>query len=193
MKILIACEYSARVREAFAVKGHDAWSCDIIDTDVPGNHIKSDVLNYLDRKWDMMIAHPPCTYICNSGVSWLHRTKGRWEKMVEGANFFKKLLEAPIKKIVIENPVMHKYAREIIGRKQDQTIQPWQYGEDASKRTCLWLKNVSNLKPTNIIIKDRYANQTPSGQSNLPPSKDRGKIRSKTYLGIAKAMADQWG
>ena len=204
MRILIACEYSGIVREAFAKKGHDAWSCDILPTEIPGNHIQGDVIELIDQqlrhkdsigtfRWDLMIAHPPCTYLCNSGVSWLHKTKGRWDKMIKGAKFFKRLLEAPIEKIVIENPVMHKYAKEIIGKKQDQTIQPWQYGEDASKRTCLWFKNVPNLKPTNIIIKDKYANQTPSGRCNLPPSKDRGKIRSRTYVGIANAMADQWG
>ena len=152
MKVLIACEYSGTVREAFKAKGHDAWSCDILPTEIKGQHLEGDVLNFLDRGWDLMIAHPPCTYLCNSGVSWLHRTKGRWEKMVEGAKFFKKLLEAPIKKIVIENPVMHKYAKEIIGRKQDQTIQPYEFAkslgsaDNVSKRTCLWLKKLTFVK-----------------------------------------------
>ena len=195
MKVLIACEYSGVVREAFKKQGHDAWSCDILPTEIEGQHLEGDVLNFLDRDWDLMIAHPPCTYLCNSGVSWLHRTKGRWEKMVEGAKFFKKLLEAPIKKIVIENPVMHKYAKEIIGRKQDQTIQPYEFAkslgsaDNVSKRTCLWLKNLPLLKPTGMLTKHTARQDI----HMLPPSKDRWKIRSKTFQGIANAMAQQWG
>lgn len=188
MKILIACEFSGTVREAFRKKGHDAWSCDLLPADDNSQyHYQTDVLNLLDENWDLMIAHPPCTYLCNSGVCWLYRKEGRWKQMKEGAEFFKKLLCASIDKIAIENPIMHKYAVEIIGRRQDQVIQPWQFGHGETKATCLWLKNLPPLKPTNIVEgREQRLHQ-------LPPSKDRWKIRSTTYQGIADAMALQWG
>ena len=141
----------------------------------------------------MMIAHPPCTYLANSGVRWLHTQPGRWNDMREGAAFFKRLLDAPIPKIAVENPVMHKYALAEIRQRPAQTVQPWQFGEDASKRTCLWLKGLPLLVPTKILRKERYANQTPSGQNNLGPSALRAHLRSMTYEGIAEAMASQWG
>ena len=191
MKILIACEFSGVVREAFRKRGHDAWSCDIIESeDNSKYHIHGNVLNHLDESWDMMIAHPPCTYLCNSGVSWLHKDQSRWHELDKASQFFKTLLEYNIPKICVENPIPHKYGKL---PKYTQIIQPYQFGEDASKRTCLWLKNLPKLKPTNIIIKDRYANQTPSGQNKLGPSADRWKERSRTYTGIAEAMAEQWG
>jgi hypothetical protein len=194
MRVLVACEYSGRVRNAFLAQGHDAWSCDLLPSDDNSKfHIQGDVVPLLNQGWDLLIAHPPCTYLCNSGVSWLHRTEGRWEKMVEGAEFFSLFWQADIPKICVENPIMHKYAKEIIGASQTQSVQPWQFGDDASKRTCLWLKGLPELQPTDVIIKDRYANQTPSGRCNLPPSKDRWKLRSVTYQGIANAMAEQWG
>jgi|TARA_R100000388_G_scaffold11833_1_gene9760 hypothetical protein len=194
MKVLVACEYSGRVRQAFRAKGHDAWSCDLLPSDDNSEfHIQGDVALLLAQDWDLLIAHPPCTYLCNSGVSWLHRTEGRWQKMVEGAEFFSLLWQADIPKICVENPVMHKYAKEIIGASQTQSVQPWQFGEDASKRTCLWLRGLPQLQPTDVIIKDRYANQTPSGRCKLGPSEDRWKLRSVTYQGIADAMAEQWG
>jgi hypothetical protein len=193
MKILIACEYSGTVRDAFARKGHDATSCDLLPTMTPGKHYQGSVTDIIGDGWDMMIAHPPCTYLANSGVSWLNRIPGRWDQMRDGAEFFRLLLNAPIPKIAIENPVMHGYAKEIIGQTYTQTIQPWQFGEDASKRTCLWLKNLPALVPTDVLVKNRYANQTPSGQNNLGPSADRWKERSTTYQGIANAMAEQWG
>jgi len=201
MKVLIACEYSGIVREAFKERGHDAWSCDLLPTDIEGQHLQGDVFNFIDKyaantwKWDLMIAHPPCTYLCNSGVSWLHRKEGRWDKMREGAEFFKKLLDAPIPKICIENPIMHKYAKEIIGCSQSQSIQPYEFAEslgsadNVSKRTCLWLKNLPLLKPTGILTKHTARQDI----HTLPPSKDRWKIRSKTFQGIANAMAEQWG
>jgi hypothetical protein len=192
MKILIACEYSGTVRDAFARKGHDATSCDLLPTMTPGKHYQGSVTDIIGDGWDMMIAHPPCTYLANSGVSWLNRIPGRWDQMRDG-EFFRLLLNAPIPKIAIENPVMHGYAKEIIGQTYTQTIQPWQFGEDASKRTCLWLKNLPALVPTDVLVKNRYANQTPSGQNNLGPSADRWKERSTTYQGIANAMAEQWG
>lgn len=192
MRVLIACEFSGIVRDAFIAKGHDAISCDLLPTERPGPHYQGDVFDIINDGFDLMIAHPPCTYLCNSGVCWLHKDKERWTLMEDGALFFKALLNANIPKIAIENPVMHKYAVEIIGRRQDQSIQPWQFGHDASKRTCLWLKNLPLLEPTKIITKDKYANQTPSGRCKLGPSPDRWKLRSKTYQGIADAMAEQW-
>ncbi len=181
MKVLIACEYSGIVREAFKKRGHDAWSCDLLDTD-----IKGDVLKVINKKWDLMIAHPPCTRLCNSGVCWFHK-RNLWGKMKEGALFFKKLLTAPINKICVENPIPHKYAGEIIGQKYSQIIQPWQFGHGETKATCLWIKGLPLLKPTNIVTGREQR------LHRLPPSKDRWKLRSKTFQGIANAMAGQWG
>lgn len=194
MKILVACEYSGRVREAFRKLGHDAWSCDLLPSDDNSPyHYQGNVFDILyDGSWDMMIAHPPCTYLTNAGVSWLHKRPERWEQMREGAKFFKMLLEAPIPLIAVENPIMHKYAVEIIGRRQDQVIQPWMFGEDASKATCLWLRGLPKLQATNIIKKRRYANQTLGGCDKTLPGPNRWKIRSTTYQGIADAMAEQW-
>ena len=194
MKVLIACEFSGIVRDAFRDQGHKAWSCDILPTESNSKyHIQCDVLKILNDGWDLMIAHPPCTFLSNSGVHWLHRDPSRWAKMNEAALFFKTLLESNINKICIENPIMHRYAKEIIGQNQTQVVQPYMFGHDAKKATCLWLKNLEPLKPTNLIVKKRYSNQTPSGQNNLGPSIDRWKLRSKTYEGIAQAMAEQWG
>lgn len=193
MRVLIACERSGRVREAFRRWGHDVWSCDTEPTDIPGQHFQCDILKVLYDQWDLMIAFPPCTYLCNSGVHLLHRQPGRWEKMVDAAVFFRTMLCADIPQIAVENPVMHKYALEHIGQRHTQTIQPWMFGEDASKRTCLWLKNLPPLEPTKVIKKARYANQTPSGQNKLGPSKDRAYLRAITYQGIADAMAEQGG
>ena len=194
MRVLVACEYSGTVRRAFRELGHDAWSCDLLPSDDESeHHFKGDVMEIISQDWDLMIAHPPCTYLCNSGVHWLGRQEGREAKMREGALFFKALWEADIPKVCVENPIMHRYAKDIIGADYAQTVQPWQFGEDASKATCLWLRNLPKLEPTDIIKKERYANQTPSGQNKLGPSPDRWKIRSKTYDGIARAMAQQWG
>lgn len=192
----MACEFSGTVRDAFAKLGHDAWSCDLLQTELPGNHYQGNVLDIINDGWDLMIAHPPCTYLSVSGMHWT--TRGiRDPKLTEDAlNFVNKLLNANIEKIALENPV------SIIStkiRKPDQVIQPYEYGHDASKKTCLWLKNLPKLKATKIIEpkiignKKIYGNQTQSGQNKLAPSKDRWKIRSKTYQGIANAMADQWG
>jgi len=187
MKVLVACEFSGTVRDAFIKQGHDAISCDLLPTDKEGPHYQGDVFDIINDGFDLMIAHPPCTYLCNSGVCWLHKDKSRWDKMREGALFFKKLLEADIPKICIENPIMHKYAKEIIGVKQTQIVQPWHFGHGETKATCLWLKGLPELKPTKIV----------EGRLQrlhyLPPSKDRWKLRSTTYQGIAEAMADQWG
>ena len=188
MKVLVACEFSGVVRDAFTELGHEAMSCDLLPTESPGPHYEGDVFDIIEDGWDMMIAHPPCTYLANSGVRWLHEQEGRWELMREGAEFFKRLLEAPVPMVAVENPVMHKYAVEIIGRRQDQTIQPYEYGHNESKRTCLWLRGLPELEPTLIITED--IQQT---TWRLPPSADRWKKRSVTFQGIAEAMAEQWG
>lgn len=189
MKVLVACEFSGVVREAFARRGHDSWSCDLLPTEIPGKHIEGDVLKVLNAGWDMMIAHPPCTYLCSSGLHWNKRRPEREILTDKAIEFVRELMNAPINKIAIENPIGCISSRI---RKPDQIIQPWQFGHDASKATCLWLKSLTHLKPTIIIRKDRYANQTESGQNKLPPSKDRWKLRSITYQGIADAMAEQW-
>ncbi len=190
MRILIACEFSGRVRDAFIAMGHDVVSCDLLPTDRPGPHIQGEVELILEDGWDMMIAFPPCTYLCSSGLHWNKRVEGRSEKTHEAMLFVFNLIDAPIKMIALENPIgciSTKY------KKPDQIIQPWMFGEDASKSTCLWLKGLPLLEPTNIIKKKRYANQTPSGQNKLGPSPDRAKLRGTTYQGIADAMALQWG
>ena len=252
MKVLVACEYSGVVRDAFVKQGHDAMSCDLLPTESPGPHYQGDVFDVIDYPWDLMIAHPPCTYLCSSGLHWNKRTPGRQEQTEEALRFVDVLLSANIKQIALENPV-GCISTHI--RKYDQLIQPWMFGENASKKTCLWLKNLPPLVPTQIIpprnwsvvkyamdcvaceccgepfcedcnkhyadcqcigptqdeatykkiegvefatldnppTKPVWANQTPSGQNNLPPSEDRWKLRSTTYQGIADAMANQWG
>lgn len=188
MNVLVACEFSGIVREAFAEKGHDAVSCDLLDTEIPSRfHRKGDVKDLLDGDWDLLIAHPPCTHLAVSGARWF---KDKQQEQKEALRFVRELMYYDIPKIAIENPVS-VISTKI--RKPDQIIQPWQFGEDASKKTCLWLKNLPKLIPTDVIVKTRYANQTSSGQNKLGPSKDRAKIRGTTYSGIAKAMAEQWG
>lgn len=190
MKVLIACEFSGIVRDAFRLRGHDAWSCDILPTEKEGPHIQRDVLDVLGQGWDLMIAHPPCTHLSVSGA-W--KFKEKIQEQAEALDFIRILLAAPIDKIALENPVGVISTRI---RKPDQIIQPWMFGEDASKKTCLWLKNLLPLRRTRFVAptKDgRYANQTPSGRNNLGPSRDRWKLRSRTYGGIAEAMASQWG
>ena len=186
MNILVACEFSGIVRDAFIAKDHNAISCDLLPSDRPGPHIQNDLRVALNGGWDMIIAHPPCTRLCNSGVCWLHK-RDLWDEMREGAEFFKMILEADCPKIAVENPVMHKYAKEIIGRGQDFCVQPWQFGHPETKRTCFWTKGLPPLKPTNIVEGREQR------LHRLPPSADRWKIRSTTYQGIADAMAEQWG
>lgn len=217
MRVLIACEYSGRVRDAFLTLGHDAMSCDLLDTDAPGPHFKGDVREVLNDGWDLMVSHPPCTYLCSSGLHWNKRTPGRQQLTDESLDFVRLLLNAPIKHIALENPI-GCISTQV--RKPDQTIQPWQFGEDASKGTCLWLKNLPPLAHTETVnprwiccgvslpasvgkygcpncegakrALPRWGNQTDSGQNKLAPSEDRWKIRSETYKGIAQAMARQW-
>ena len=195
MKVLVACEYSGTVRDAFRARGHDAMSCDILPTDVDGPHYQGDVRDIINDGWDLMIAHPPCTYLTNSGVTWLHKDPSRWAKLDEGAAFFKSLLDAPIPRIAVENPIMHKYAKERIGGvKQSQVIQPWMFGHMEQKATCLWLKGLPLLRPTNDVKAAMMA--LPDNERQrlhyLPPSEDRWKKRSTTFKGIAEAMAAQW-
>lgn len=196
MKVLIACEYSGTVRDAFIAAGHDAMSCDLLPTDAPGPHYLGDVRDVLGDGWDLMIAHPPCTYLAVSGM---HRTaRGlRDPQLTEDAlDFVRLLLAAPVPRIAVENPVSVISTRI---RRPDQIIQPWQFGHDASKTTCLWLKGLPALRPTQIVEprivdgRKRWGNQTDTGQNPLSPSPDRWKRRSATYVGIAAAMAAQWG
>lgn len=196
MKILIACEFSGIVREAFnAIHGNHAISCDLLPPE-DGRvdyHYQGDVRDILNDGWDIMIAFPPCTYLCSSGLHWNKRRPGRAEKTEEALEFVRLLLNAPIKKIGLENPV-GCISTQI--RKPDQIIQPWQFGHPESKTTCLWLKGLPNLVPTNVLelpASGRWSNQTPSGRNNIPPSPTRWMERSRTYRGIAQAMADQWG
>lgn len=192
MKVLVACEYSGTVRDAFLARGHEAMSCDLLPTDASGPHYQGDVFDIIENGWDLMIAHPPCTYLSVSGMHWTTRGLRDPQLTEDALAFVRRLMAAPVERIAIENPVSVISSRI---RKPDQIIQPWWFGHDASKKTCLWLKNLPLLKPTNMLpgdAKTRRANQTASGQNKLPPSKDRWKIRSATYRGIADAMASQW-
>lgn len=196
MRVLVACEYSGRVREAFRKRGHEAFSCDLLPSeDDSPFHIQGDCLELLKEPWDLMIAHPPCTYLAASGLHWNHRVPGRAEKTEESLEFVRRLLESGIPHIALENP---KGCISTRIRKPDQTIQPYHFGDDASKATCLWLVNLPLLKPTQYVEprlvdgKPRWANQTDSGQNKLTPSEDRWKERSRTYPGIAEAFASQW-
>jgi hypothetical protein len=196
MRVLVACEYSGKVRRAFRKRGHDAWSCDLLPADDGSEyHYQGDVMDIINDGWDLLIGHPPCTYLCNSGVSWLHKQEGRWDRMRDGAEFFKLLWESDIPRIALENPIMHKYAKEIIGTNQTQLVQPWMFGHAESKATCLWLKGLNPLIETNNV-KEKWKS-LPKKEAQrlhmLPPSKDRWKLRSETYQGIADAMAEQWG
>tara|TARA_R110002020_G_scaffold325127_2_gene540758 strand:- start:1789 stop:2424 length:636 start_codon:yes stop_codon:yes gene_type:complete len=206
MKVLIGCETSGIVRNAFIEQGHDAWSCDVLPSDDQTNrHIQDDVLNVLKSdNWDMlMVAHPPCTRLCNSGVRWLHKAPPNktlsqmWDELEKGAKLFSSLLNADVPRVAVENPVMHKHAKQRIENYQpfSQSIQPWQFANDddsddnVKKRTCLWLKNLPKLIPTGNVNGSTARDEC----HKVPPSKDRWKIRSKFYHGIARAMAIQWG
>ena len=181
MRVLVACEFSGVVRDAFRAKGHDAWSCDLLPTERTGNHIQGDVLDVLKNAWDLMIAFPPCTHLASSGARWFAAKR---KEQAEAIAFFKALWKAPIERIAIENPIgiMSTHLR-----KPDQIIQPWQFGHGETKATCLWLKNLPKLQPTNIV-----PGRVPRVHHESP-SPDRWKRRSITYKGIADAMADQWG
>lgn len=182
MKVLVACEYSGKVREAFRKLGHDAWSCDLLPADDNSPyHYQGDVMGILNDGWDMMIAHPPCTHLAVSGARWF---KDKQVEQAEALEFVQQLLDAPIERIALENPISIISSRI---RKPDQILQPWMFGHGETKATCLWLKNLPKLQPTDIV----------EGRENrvwkLPPSPNRWKLRSETYQGIADAMAQQWG
>lgn len=211
MKVLVACEYSGVVREAFRAKGHDAWSCDLLDSDDNSPyHYKCDVLGILDYGWDLMIAHPPCTYLTVAGNKWLshpddkhlpeHERRphplypDRRKDMEDAVEFVLKLYSAPIPKVAIENPIGRL---STLWSKPDQIIQPFHFGHEARKPTCLWLKNLPLLQPTKIVGEGEFS-VTRGGKRlpkwyNLPPSEERWKLRSMTFPGIAEAMAEQWG
>ena len=193
MRVLIACEYSGVVRDAFLARGHEAVSCDLLPTESPGPHFEEDIFGIIDKGWDLMIAHPPCTDLAVSGAKHFAAkiADGRQQRALD---FVQRLLDAPIDKICLENPVSVISSKI---RKPDQIIQPWMFGHEATKTTCLWLKNLPLLEATDIVDKGAR-HVTKSGKSlpawyNLPPSKDRWKIRSATFPGIAAAMAEQWG
>ena len=218
LKVLVACEYSGRVRDAFIARGHDAMSCDLLQTESPGPHYQGDVRDILGNGWDLMIAHPPCTYLSVSGLHWNARRPERAAQTEAALEFVRMLMSVPIPRIAIENPVSCISSRI---RRPDQIVQPYQFGHNASKATCLWLKGLQPLTPTETVAprlvccghvvpdecgargcancngdkvaKPRWANQTDSGQNRLGPSVTRAAERARTYQGIADAMADQWG
>ena len=180
MKVLVACEFSGVVRDAFITQGHDAMSCDLLPSEKPGPHYQGDVLDIINDGWDLMIAHPPCTHLAVSGARWF---KDKQQGQQQALDFVRLLMDAPIDKICIENPISIISSKI---RKPDQIIQPWLFGHGETKATCLWLKNLPKLVPTNIVS-GRVAKV-----HRMPPGPDRWKERSRTYEGIAKAMAEQW-
>lgn len=203
MRVLVGCEYSGRVRDAFLHKGHDAISCDLLPTDVPGPHYQGDVRDILNDGWDLGIFFPECTYMCNSGIKHLYidckKENGididRWAKMEEATAFYNLLKDASIPRICLENPIFHPYARERVGN-HTQIIQPWQFGHREMKATGLRLINLPELKPTDVVgppPKDKNERKTWAKVHRMSPGPDRWKLRSATYPGIAQAMADQWG
>ena len=181
MKVLVACEFSGTVRDAFAARGHDAWSCDVLPSETPGQHYQGDVREFLEAGWDLLIAHPPCTHLAVSGARWF---KDKKDEQAHGLGFVMQLWSAPVDRIAIENPISILSSR---WRKPDQIIQPWQFGHGETKATCLWLKGLSKLLPTDIVD-----GRTPRVHF-ASPGEDRWKDRSRTLPGIAAAMADQWG
>lgn len=193
MRVLIACEFSGIVRDAFKAKGHDAWSCDLLPTERPGQHYQCDVTEIIYADWDLIIAHPECTYMANSGVRWLYgedkeRVRDRWVQLSYARKFFHTFFDYPVKttKICIENPIPHKHAKL---PPYTQTIQPYEFGHTTSKRTCLWLRGLPELKPTSVIEKEKRTQDI----WLAAPSEHRKKDRSRTFEGIANAMAEQWG
>lgn len=195
MRVLVACEFSGTVRDAFRALGHDAVSCDLLPSEKPGPHIQGDVREVLRKRWDLMIAHPPCTYLASSGLHWNKRRPGRAEQTEAALSFVQMLMEeSGAAAWCIENPIGCISTRL---RKPDQIVHPWQFGDDASKATCLWMTpNLPLLVPTDVLPggrQARRANQTASGQNRLAPGPNRWKERSTTFAGIASAMAAQWG
>lgn len=211
MNVFVACEFSGTVRDAFARAGHDALSCDLLPTESPGRHHQGDVFDVLhhpraffDGPIDLMVAHPPCTYLTNAANGSLYRTKSpsgalvgpaRWEALIDGAVFFRRLLSADVPRIAIENPVMNGFAKKVVGRGPDQTVQPWMFGHEESKAICLWLVGLPPL----IATEDSQAAMLARPRAEwarvhwTSPGKDRAKLRSVFYRGVAEAMAAQWG
>jgi hypothetical protein len=197
LRVLIGCEFSGVVRRAFAARGHDVWSCDLLPAEDGSNrHITGDIRDILGDGWDLLIVcHPPCTRLCNSGVRWLSKPPtGKtldqmWQELEEGCALFSDCWNAPIERVAVENPVMHRHAKERIRNYAEpaQSVQPWQFGHGETKRTCFWLKNLPALTPTDIV----------DGREprihHMSPGPDRAKERSRFFPGIADAMADQWG
>jgi len=196
MRVLVACEYSGRVRNAFRDIGHEAWSVDLLPSDDDSRfHVVGDAIEMLHDGWDLLVAHPPCTYLSNSGVCHLHKDATRWPKLFDAAAFFSSLYNAPIKKVAVENPIQHKYARQLTGAgKATQYVQPYMFGHTEQKATGLWLRNLPPLRETNNVKSEMMALPARERQRlhYLPPSPTRWKVRSTTYQGIANAMAQQW-
>jgi len=195
MRVLVCCEFSGIVRQAFINKGHEAWSCDLLDSEIKGPHFKEDVRELLSRDddWDLVIAHPPCKYLSSSGLHWNNKIEGRQELTEQALEFVSFFFDYGFPKLCLENSIGCISTRI---KKWDQIIHPYQFGHRESKSTCLWLHNLPLLVPTNIVSKPEsgfWENQTPSGQNKVGESKNRWKNRSRTYQGIAEAMADQWG
>lgn len=190
MRVLVACEFSGVVRRAFRARGHEAWSCDLLPAEDRSDfHIEGDARDILNDGWDLlMVAHPPCTRLCNSGVRWLAE-RNLWADLREAAALFSAFWNAPIERVCVENPVMHRHAKALIEnyREPAQSVQPWQFGHGETKRTCLWLRNLPKLTPTNIVAgREQRVHR-------MPPSPNRWRERSRFFPGIAEAMADQWG
>jgi len=186
MRVLVACEFSGVVRDAFLSRGHEALSYDLLPSELPGPHVMGDVTWSLQELWDLAIAHPPCTYLCNSGVRWLKDNPERWERMREAVEFFKLCLAANAPRVAVENPIMHRHAAQALPRRT-QIIQPWQHGHGETKATCLWLKGLPELQPSDVV------DGRTARSHREPDSRDRWKRRSRIYTGLATAMADQWG
>lgn len=198
MRIIIGCEESQTICKEFRKFGHEAYSCDLIECSGghPEWHLQGNVLDYLEQDWQMGIFHPPCTFIANSGARWLFEKEGRWKQLDEACEFFKKLLFAPIEKICVENPLPHKWGLEKIGIKYSQKVQPYYFGDKQKKGTCLWLKNLPMLIPTTPDLKppkDKTELKKWEMIWRMPPSADQKRLRSKTFTGMAKAIAEQWG
>lgn len=202
MRVLVACEFSGIVRDAFRSRGHDAWSCDLLPCEAdPQWHIQGDAIEAMkSRQWDLVIAHPPCTFLSRTSEQWLAKQPGRWELMINGAAFFKKFLESEIKMVAVENPRPNPHALKLIGKHWQQSVQPNNFGDPATKETCLWLKGLPPLMST-ITVKPETVRSKKTGrewgkwfwESSMLKGEERRKFRSKTFPGIAAAMADQWG
>jgi len=196
MRVLIACEFSGTVRDAFRALGHDAVSCDLLPTEKPGPHMVGDAVSLLGDGWDMLIAHPPCTYLANSGARWLFEQEGRWAKLDEGVALFRAFLNAPIPRIAIENPMPHKWATERIGRRYDFRVQPWEHGDKQKKTTCFWTKGLPPLLPSVMVGPPPSDPDEAKAWESVwrePPGPMQAHNRSRTFTGIAAAMASQWG